>query len=174
MIYAKFKKTIFIGIGVLIISALIFCLIPRTTVWNKKVCCYNLNAVDLSLSDDTRLEGMTDFIDIQCDFSISGPLFPSSLRGGSGTVSFNNSEYQVYSGNIEIDNNWLPMSLTGKKFEMNKQLYVSPNEKYIMLFCPLERSEAEGGNAVYWIGPCEDIGDLKAALNDFGLNYLIL
>ncbi len=163
------KKIILIASAALILFALIFCLVPRTTVWEGNVRCYNLNGVDLSLSDDTGLEGMTDYIDLQCDFNVSGPLFPAALKGSSGTVKFNDTEYKLSSVNIETDNNWISMSLSGKEFEMNKQLYVSPNEKYILLFCPKELEKEE--SAAYWIGPCRNLEDLKTALKDFGLDY---
>lgn len=167
MTNTKLKKIILTAAVVLILSAAVFCLIPRTTVWNEKIRCYNLNGIDMSLSDDTKIDGITDYIDIQCDFSVSGPLFPSSLRGAGGTVSFNGSEYRVTSRNADAGKNLLAMSLSGEEFEMNMQLYLSRSEKYIMLFNPMERSEEEGGSAVYWIGSCEDIDDLKTALNDF-------
>lgn len=170
----KAKKILIISVSALIIviALLIFCLAPRTSVWDDNVRCYSINGADLSLSDDTSLEGMTDYMDIRCDFSISGPLFPAYLKGGSGTVTFNDTKYQVSSTNSEINNNWLSMSLTGEEFEMNKQLYVSPGGKYIMLFNP-QKSEGEEAGSVYWIGPCGNIGELKDALTDFGLDFMI-
>lgn len=165
----KAKKILIISVSALIIviALLIFCLAPRTSVWDDNVRCYSINGADLSLSDDTSLEEMAEYIDVQCDFNVSGPLFPSSLKGADGTVSFEGAKYRVTSTTAEADRNWLPMSLYGESLEMDKLMYISPNGKYIMLFYPKE-SEDGNSDAVYWIGCCDNVGEMREALKDFG------
>ena len=154
------KKVIIIAIISVVIGVGLWLFIPRHSRMENTIRCYDLNGVDFSLSDDTKLDEAVDFQDVECDLEINHSIvFGTRLYG---TVKIDEIEYDVDSRNNSIYNDW-----TGALLSFNDQtyIYLSSDRNHIML----QDSREEG--KVYWVGAEGNMSELKEACRAFGFNY---
>lgn len=153
------KKIIIAIVITVIVGITLWLFIPRRSRIENTIRCYDLNGVDFSLSDDTCLEEIADYKNIECSLEINYSLvFGTRLEG---TVKIDGTEYNADSRNFNTDNDWIGALLS---FDDRISLYLSSDRNYIML----QDAEKE---KCYWVGAEDNMGELKKACKSFGLNY---
>ena len=151
------KKVIIIVIVAAVVGVGIWLFIPCHSSIEKTIRCYDLNGVDFSLSDDTKLEGIADYQDVECNFDINHSLvFGTRIYG---TVKIGGTEYDVDSMNFSAYNDWTGALLS---FDDLIYLYLSSDRDHIML----QDSREEG--KCYWVGADGNMREFKEACKAFG------
>lgn len=160
------KGIIIFAVIALAIGAALFCLIPRNDPWQGTVRCYNTAGADFSLPEDTRLDEVLDYVDIECDFAVSHSLVYTMVRG---TLGINGRKYDISgkSGDapISVRGTLATFHMGSRVEDMLNDVYISPNFKYMMLWYgenPEERFDI-------LIGGCETVGELKEAVENYGM-----
>lgn len=164
---------IIIAAALLAVTAFLLCAIPTETEWHRTVKCFESMSpeIDFSLPDDTKLEDLTDFVEVECDFTVVHTLSYTRIKGG--TIRFYDKEYNVSDCvNCTVDRpvTWIALNNKNDHPEryptVSDHLFLSHSRKYIELF----GSRANGSGSFHRIGGCETIGELKDALKDLGYN----
>lgn len=151
------KKVVVIAIIAVVIGVGLWLFIPRRSRMENTIRCYDLNGVDFSLSDDTKLDETVVFKDVECNLEINHSLvFGTRLNG---TVKIDDTEYDVDSRNFSIDNGWTGALLS---FDDQINIFLSSDRNHIML----QDSREEG--KCYWVGADGNMREFKEACKAFG------
>lgn len=151
----------FIIVAAIVVSAIVglWLIFPRSVKWERTVRCYDafgfLDHMDASLSE-------IEYVDVECDFEIKYSYAVKAFI--EGTVKIDGVEYTLNSGNVSIDKDWIPATVS---FEAQTFLYLSSDKKHIM-FWDTRRKKG----STYWIGAEENWDSIMEAAESFDLGYL--
>lgn len=158
------------------ITLFLFCVIPTETQWRKTIKAYRWGngAPDIALSDDTKLDGMLEFVEVKCDFTVYRTLTCTQIK--EGTIEFADRKYDLDTyGNYKTNNrNIIPVTLRDEygsgvispeyPYWAEDEMLLSFDGRYINL----NISNLNGTETFHVIGGCETIGEIKEAVKIFG------
>lgn len=159
-----------------IITLFLFCAVPAETDWHKTVKCYKWGdgAPDLSLPNDTKLDGLLDYIEVKCNFTVYHTITYTLIK--EGTVEFYGRKYgtDTYGNNMNtapgvttvVLHNDYNSGVTDSSdpYWVKDSMYLSSDRKYIEIYMV----NFNGNETFYGIGGCETIGEIKDAVKALG------
>lgn len=154
------KTIIVIAVIAVVIGVGLWLIFPRSVKWERTVRCYDM--VGLTEHTGASLSEI-EYVDVECNFEAR---YSYVYKGGlKGTVKIDGVEHTLNSGNVSIDKDWIPATVS---VEDHTIVYLSADKKHIMLF---DTKRKEG--SAYWIGAEENSDDLKDAADSFDMGYLL-
>lgn len=154
------KTIIVIAVIAVVIGVGLWLIFPRSVKWERTVRCYDaFGFLDHTAASFSEIE----YVDVECDFEIKYSYAVKAFI--EGTVKIDGVEHTLNSGNVSIDKDWIPATVS---VEDHTIVYLSADKKHIMLF---DTKRKEG--SAYWIGAEENSDDLKDAADSFDMGYLL-